>query len=145
MTPSTSLVPGWPLCTLCCTFICGHLPQPSAGCVHVQCHHGPKSHSVGVLMLMLLLAQRMPTTPSGCARPRSRYHHRFVRLSEGNGHRGAISGVVTVEELAVPGSRGLRRWKELQSHLGEREAPAEGSSCCTVAHMHVTQPALFFQ
>lgn len=57
------------------------------------CPVPPRAQSTGCwcgvcTVLMLLLAQRTPTTPPGCARPRSRHQHTFVCLSEGKGHGG---------------------------------------------------------
>lgn len=57
----------------------------------------------------------------------------------------AISGVVKVGNGLFLAAKGLRSGRSSGPHLGDREAPAEGSSCCAMARMHVAQPALFFQ
>lgn len=136
----------------------GHC-TPCAAPLLVGSHHNPvmgvcmSSATVGPNLRVLVqclhgvhaaFGSGVPTAPPEHARPGSRYHHRSPQWGEGS-QRGLSLGWSQQGEPAAPGSRGLRRWKELQSHLGDCEAPAKGSSCCAMARMHVAQPALFSQ
>lgn len=155
LTPSPSFVPGWPLRALCRTFICylhcylfvaTTTQWWACACPEPRWAQITGSWCRVCTVLMLLLAQRMPTAPPGCARARSRYHHRFVCLREGEGsQRGPSLGWSQQENRLLLAGRAWGGGRSSSSHLGECEAPAKGSSCCAVARMHVAQPALLFQ